>query len=305
MGTPQFAIPTLQALYDDSRIQLTGILTQPDRPAGRGKQLQPPPVKQMAVDKGIDCIQPISLKDDEVIPWLKQQQPDVITVVAYGGFVPKNIRELTKHGCVNLHPSLLPKYRGAAPMQWTLINGDTMMGITTIILSKGWDDGDIIFQETEAVREDDTYDTLSERLSTLGAQLIVKSLLALADGTVPRIPQPDAGVCYAPVLQNEDAQLDWNAPAHAIHNKVRGLCSIPGAFTFYGDHRWKVFRTEIIDAAPNAAPGTILTTEFNTIRVAAEDKIIEILELQPAGKKRMIAAELLRGYPVETGTLLR
>lgn len=305
MGTPHFALPTLQALFESPEIQLTGILTQPDRPAGRGNKLQPPPVKQLAIDLGMDCFQPLSLKDENVIPWLKQQQPDVIAVVAYGGFVPKAIRDLTMYGCVNLHPSLLPKYRGAAPMQWTLINGDTLTGNTTIILSKGWDDGDIIFQEIEAVRKDDSYDTLSVRLSNLGAQLIVKTLLALADGTAPRTPQPNEGVCYAPMLQNEDAQLDWNLPANTLHNKVRGLCSIPGAYTFYGDQRWKIFRTEIIDAPSNAEPGTILSTEFNTIRVAAQDQIIEILELQPAGKKRMIAAELLRGYPVQTGTQLR
>lgn len=305
MGTPQFALPTLQALYESPEIDLCGVLTQPDRPAGRGKKLKPPPIKEYVLEKGLECFQPHSLKDEEVLPWLQSKQPEIITVVAYGGFVHKKIREFPTHGCINLHPSLLPKYRGAAPMQWTLMNGDTNTGNSIFYLAKGWDNGDIIFQETEPVRSNDTYDSLSERMSKLGGQLILKSLLAIADGTAPRSPQPEEGVTFAPLLQNEDAQIDWNEPAQAIHNKVRGLCSIPGAFTLYNDHRWKIFRTEVIDAKPNAMPGTLLTTEFNTIRVAALDKIIEILELQPAGKKRMISADLLRGYPIELGTQLR
>ncbi len=304
MGTPAFALPALHALHEDSRIELTGVLTQPDRPAGRGKKQQPPPVKEFAIEQGIDFIQPNKLKENEVVPWLQSHQPDVITVVAYGGFVPKLVRELPPWGCVNLHPSLLPKYRGAAPMQWTLINGDIETGNTIIFLSKGWDDGDMILQEPEPVHDEDTYDSLSERLSQSGAVLMVRALHLIADGTATRTPQPEKGVVFAPMLSNEDARIDWTKAAVDIHNQVRGLCSIPGAFTHYRDQRWKVYQTEVLALPPNAEPGTIVSTEFNTIRVAAQDAVIEILELQPAGKKRMIAGDFLRGYPVQTGVQL-
>jgi methionyl-tRNA formyltransferase len=302
-GTPNFALPTLRAMHECSAINVVGVLTQPDRPAGRGKKLRPSPVKELALEFGYDVLSPEKLKNPEVMPWLEERNPDVIVVVAYGGFVSKPVRELPKYGCVNLHPSLLPKYRGAAPMQWAILNGDEVTGNSTMYLSAGWDDGDVIYQEEEPIRPEDDYGTLSERLSVSGAQLIVQTLLDIEAGTAPRTPQPEEGVVMAPMISNEDAHINWDRPANEIYNHIRGLSPIPSAFTMYQGSRWKLFRSEVIPEAPNAAPGTVISTDFNTIRIAAKDAIVEVLELQPSGKRRMTAADFLRGHPLEAGGL--
>ncbi len=301
MGSPQFALPTLKALHESGDIDLRGILTQPDKPAGRGKKLRPTPVKEFALEHSIDCIHPESLKDETVFPWLTKHAPDVIVVVAYGGFVIKPVRELPKYGCVNLHPSLLPKYRGAAPIQWAIMNGEPETGNSTMYLAKGWDSGDVIYQEKEPILENDTYGSLSERLSIKGADLIIRSLIDIDRGAAPRTPQSEEGVTFAPLLKNEDAKIVWTRTAKEIHNQVRGLNPVPGAFTLYQNQRWKIFRTEIIREAPPET-GTLVSTEFNTIRVTASDAVIEILELQPSGKKPMSASQFLRGHELTPGT---
>lgn len=300
-GTPNFALPTLRAIHECASIDIVGVLTQPDRPAGRGKKLHPTPIKQLALDFGYEVLAPEKLKDPDVMPWLQERNPDVIVVVAYGGFILKPVRELPKYGCVNLHPSLLPKYRGAAPMQWAIMNGDAVTGNSTMYLSAGWDDGDVIYQEEETIRPEDDYGTLSERLSESGAQLIVKTLIDVEAGTAPRTPQPDEGVVMAPMISNEDAQVKWGRPAQGIYNHIRGLSPVPSAYTMYQGARWKLFRSEVIAEPPNAAPGTIVSTDFNTVRIAAQDAIVEVLELQPSGKRRMTAADFLRGHPLEPG----
>ncbi len=301
MGSPEFALPTLNALYKSPKIDLQGILTQPDRPSGRGKTLQPTPVKLAAIEMGINFIQPPNLKDFEVLPWLENHNPEIIVVVAYGGFVIKKVREWPEHGCVNLHPSLLPKYRGAAPIQWAIMNGETITGNSTMYLSKGWDDGDVIYQEEEPILESDTYGILAQRLAEKGAELIVKTLIDIEQGTAPRIPQNNEEATFAPLIKNEDARIDWTKKAVDIHNQVRGLNPVPGAFTLYQGNRWKIFKTEIIPTKPET-PGTLLTTKFNTIRVSASDAVIEILELQSAGKKVMTSDQFLRGHPLTPGT---
>jgi methionyl-tRNA formyltransferase len=303
-GTPLFAIPTLQRLIDAPEIELTGVVTPPDRPAGRGKKLSPPPVKELAQHHQIEVFQPETVKQPEVLSWLEGQKADVLVVVAYGGFIPKPIRECPPYGCINLHPSLLPRYRGAAPMQWAIMNGEEVTGNTTMYLSAGWDDGDIIYQEKEPIFPDDDYGTLSERLSGKGAHLVLRSLIDIANGTAPRIPQPAEGIVMAPMIQNEECRIDWRRSTHEIYNHIRGLTPIPGAFTLFEEKRWKISKTEIVpEKTSEAEPGTILSTEFNTIRVAAGDGILEILELQPAGKKRMKASEFLRGMQAISGKL--
>jgi methionyl-tRNA formyltransferase len=262
-------------------------------------------VKELAQESGIEVFQPQKLKDPEVIPWLEKHSPEVIVVVAYGGFVPKAVREFPNYGCVNLHPSLLPKYRGAAPMQWALMNGDTLTGNTTMYLSAGWDDGDMIFQEEEEIDPNDDYGSLSARLAEKGGRLIVKTLLAIQDGTAPRVPQPEEGVVMAPMISNEQCRIDWSKPCREIYNQVRGLNPVPGAYTMHHGKRWKIRKVDFFpDKDVNAEPGTILTTDFNTIRVAAGDGMIEILELQPEGKKPMSAVEFLRGNRELSGTLI-
>ena len=265
-GTPEFALPTLQALIDDNEIEVTGVVTQPDRPAGRGNRLRPSPVKELALAHQLDILQPVKLKDPEVVPWLQRQYAHVYVVVAYGGFIPRTIRELTPWGCINLHPSLLPKYRGAAPIQWAIMNGDTHTGNSTMYLSSGWDDGDVIYQEVEPVHPDDSYGTLAPRLAEKGAALVIKSLKDVAAGTAPRIPQPEEGIVMAPMIANEDAQINWNRSAPEIHNQVRGLNPVPGAFTIIEGERVKVYKTEIVPMEyKSAMPGEIISTEFNTL----------------------------------------
>lgn len=303
MGTPEFALPTLKALHEAPEIDLFAVVTRPDKPAGRGKTLQAPPAKIAAEAMGLEIYQPSSLKKDEPLEWMRQRKPDVIVVVAYGGFVPTPIREVPRMGCVNLHPSLLPKYRGAAPMQWAIMNGDAVTGNSTMYLSDGWDDGEVIYQEQEPIQPNDTYGTLSERLSIKGGALIVRTLIDIAAGAAPHVPQNHAEAVMAPMIENEDAQIKWQRSAREIHNLVRGLNPIPGAFTMFEGKRWKVLRTEILDEKPGD-PGTVVSTEFNTIRVSAADRVVEILELQPEGKKPMTAASFLRGCAIAAGAAL-
>ncbi|MBI1388954.1 MAG: methionyl-tRNA formyltransferase [bacterium] len=300
-GTPDFALPTLDALHKASEIDVTGVLTQPDRPAGRGKKLKPSPVKAWALEHDLPVLAPEKPKNPEVIPWLHEQAPEAIVVVAYGGFVPRTVRELPPYGCVNLHPSLLPRYRGAAPIQWALLNGDGQTGNSTMYLSAGWDDGDLIYQEPESIDDADDYGSLSRRLAEKGAVLMVRTLIDIEAGTAPRTPQPEQGVVMAPMIQNEDARVNWNRPAREVFNLIRGLSPIPGAFTEVGGERLKLFRCEMMPFAADAQPGEVISTEFNTIRVAAADGQIEILELQPPGKRRMRAADYLRGHPIPNG----
>ncbi|MBN2327762.1 MAG: methionyl-tRNA formyltransferase [Candidatus Omnitrophica bacterium] len=299
-GTPDFAVPTLKALTAAPEIELISVVTRPDKPAGRGKKMQAQPIKLLAGEMGLEVYQPASLKSEQALAWLQEKKPDVLVVVAYGGFVPTPIRETPPLGCINLHPSLLPKYRGAAPMQWAVINGETITGNTTMHLSDGWDDGDIIYQENEPIHPEDSFGILSERLSQKGGHLIVRSLLDIAAGTAPRRPQNDAEATMAPLIKNEDAQIDWNRSAVEIHNLVRGLNPIPGAFTFFEGKRWKILRTAVLAESPGS-PGTIVGTEFNTIRISAADQVLEILELQPEGKKPMAASSFLRGFAIHPG----
>ncbi|MEW6236786.1 MAG: methionyl-tRNA formyltransferase [Candidatus Omnitrophota bacterium] len=300
-GTPEFAAPTLKVLLETPEIDIVGVLSQPDRPSGRGKRLQAPPVKLLALERGLEILQPEKLRHPGVFEWLASCAPDAIVVVAYGGFVPQNIRELPKYGCVNLHPSLLPKYRGAAPIHWPILNGDEETGNTTIYLAGGWDNGDIIYQEREPILQTDTYGTLAARLAEKGARLMAKTLLDMEKGIAPRIPQVEGDAVFAPMIANEDARIDWNRSACDIHNQVRGMNPVPGAYTAHSGKRWKILRTEIITKKPGE-PGTILSTEFNTIRVSAADAIVEILELQPEGKKAMTAGDFLRGHPALAGS---
>jgi len=300
-GTPAFALPTLRILQEHPAIDLRGVVTRPDRPAGRGKALQPPPVKLLAHDLGLDLIQPETLKDPAIVEWLRQRSPDVVVVVAYGAFIPKAVRAVPPFGCVNLHPSRLPRYRGAAPIQWTLINGETSTANTTMYLSDGWDDGDIIYQEEEPVRPEDTAGSLAERLAEKGAHLVLRSLTDIAAGTAPRIPQNEAEATFAPQIKNEDARIDWSSSAEKIRNQVRAFSPKPGAWAEFRGKEVKIWRARVDSDATDASPGQIVAIGPESIRVATGEGTLWLEEVQEAGKSRMGAGAFARGARLAPG----
>ena len=303
-GTPEFACPTLRRLIEYSAVEVRGVVTQPDRPRGRGHKVLPPLVKQLAAEHGVPILQPESLDDPAVFPWLREAAPEIIVVVAYAGKVPTNVLDLPPKGCLNLHPSFLPRYRGAAPIQWAVMNGETETGNSTMYLSEEWDAGDVIYQEPEPVLPDDNYGSLAERLARKGADLMLRSVLDVHEGTAPRIQQDESRVTWARLIRPKHEILDWSRSSLDLHNQVRALAPEPCARTSCMGTSWKILRSEVPHATAHDIPGTILDMSFNTIRVSTGDGILEILELQPAGKKIMTVDAFLRGHRVERGTRL-
>lgn len=303
-GTPEFACPTLAALIESDQVNVRGVLTQPDRPRGRGLRLSPPPVKTLAQPQDIPVLQPQDLSEPTVLPWLQGASPEAIVVVAYAAKIPPEILHLPPKGCLNLHPSLLPRYRGGAPIQWALMRRETETGNTTMFLSEEWDAGDIIYQEREPIRPEDNYGALSERLARKGALLMLRTVLDVARGVAPRSAQDESQVTWARLIKPKHKVIDWSRPAAEIHGQVRGLSPSPGARTTYRGTLWRILRTEVLSAPGQGPPGTITDTSFNTIRVSSGDGLLEILELHPAGKRPMSAAAYLRGHEVACGVQL-
>lgn len=303
MGTPEFALPTLQGLLD-AGVDLIGVYTQPDRPSGRGKQLSAPPVKQLAVARGIPVFQPLKLRLPEVVADLQALAPDLIVVVAYGQILPKSVLDIPRHGCINVHASLLPKYRGAAPINQAIIDGAHETGVTTMYMDVGLDTGDMLIKRTTAIGPDETAGELHDRLALLGREAMTETLQRLCAGTLVREQQDDALSCYAPMLKKEQGLIDWTQSAQALHNRVRGLDPWPGAYTFLGGEPLKIARTRATDEEHAASPGTILAAEAEGVRVACGTGILSIGELQLPGRKRLAAADFLRGCPLPAGTTL-
>ncbi len=301
MGTPDFACPTLQKLIERGE-NLVAVVTQPDRPKGRGQKLMPPPVKEMAATNGIPVYQPLKVRDPGFVDIIRALKPDVIVVVAFGQILPKALLEVPTHGCINVHASLLPRYRGAAPLNWCLINGETETGVTTMLMDVGLDTGDMLLTRTTPLDENEDILSLHDRMAAMGADLLAETLDRLkAGGLVPQ-PQNDADSCYAPMLKKEDGIIDWHSDARTIHNRVRGLAVWPGACTVVGDQTLKIFRTRVGDGS--GEPGTVLQAEKDTFEVACQSGSLFLQELQLAGKKRLDSASFLAGFPVLKGTLL-
>jgi len=304
-GTPQFAVPTLEKLIGAGfSIQL--VVTNPDEPAGRGHQTKAPPVKQAAERAGLAVFQPHKLKDPETLAYLSSFRPEAIVVVAYGHLIPPWMIELPRFGCVNLHPSLLPKYRGAAPIPCAIIRGERITGITTMQIDEGLDSGPILLQRETEIRPDDTTETLSERLSVMGAELMVETLRGLENETVEARPQDAKAATPAPMLSKEDGRIDWSKKADEVSRRVRGLRPWPGAFTaFRGNHLhvWMAIATH--DPAPAVpSPGTLLVDNGRLKVVCAERTTLEIKELQLAGRKRISARDFLNGFRLRPGEKL-
>ena len=303
MGTPDFAVPSLKALHR-SRHNVIHVVTQPDRPKGRGRKIVPPPVKAAAKGFGYPVVQPSKVKTDSFIEAFSQWQPDVLAVAAYGHILPKTILEIPAIGCINVHASVLPKYRGAAPIQWAIINGETETGVTTMLMDVGMDTGDILLTATEAILPDDTAATLQDRLANLGADLLIDTLDRLADGRLTPTPQDHSQATVAPMLKKTDGRIDWTQSAAAIANRIRGMTPWPGAFTYLDGKLLKIYRAApaLSDAA--AAPGTVVAGFEDELRVTTGDGALAVLELQGESGKRLTAKEFLRGHPIAPGTVL-
>ena len=299
MGTPDFAVPCLQRLLEDGQ-EVPAVFTQPDKPVGRHAVLTPPPVKQLALSHGIPVYQPTKMRDGTVAALLRELAPDCLVVVAYGRILPQEILDVPPRGCVNIHGSLLPLYRGAAPIQWSVIRGETVTGVTSMFMDAGMDTGDIIDTLTTPIGENETAGELFERLAPLGARLLSTTLAAIADGTVTRRPQNDAEATMAPMLEKAMGRLDLTRPARELHNQVRGMNPWPGAFCTAGGKTLKIHETRV--AAGSGAPGTLLCAD--PVTVACGEGALQLVTVQPEGKPRMAAEAWLRGARLPQGARL-
>lgn len=300
MGTPDFAVPSLRTLVEAGH-EVAAVFTQPDKPKNRGMKLQPTPVKEYAMTQNIPVYQPEKLRDGTALDLLKKIMPELIVVAAYGRILPKEILELPRLGCVNVHSSLLPKYRGAAPINWAILNGEAESGVTIMHMAEGLDTGDIIAQRSTAITLDDTAATLHDRLAQMGAELLTETVAALADGSASRTAQDDALSCYAPMLSRELSPMDWSRTARQLHDQVRGLIPWPSATAEIDGVRCKVWSTTILEERSEKAPGTIVQADKKALKVVCGDgRLLRIDELQPDGKKRMAATAFLLGHPIQT-----
>lgn len=304
MGTPDFAVPSLEALLKSGET-VVGVVTQPDRPKGRGRALTPSPVKLVCQREGLPVLQPVKMKDPAFLDALKNWQPDLIAVAAFGRILPPAILNLPSKGCVNVHASLLPKYRGAGPIQWAIINGERETGITTMLMDEGMDTGAILLQEAVPIEPDDTAGTLSAKLAQVGGRLLLETVRRLKAGTLAPRPQDHTQATLAPLLKKEDGLIDWTRPAVEIANRIRGLAPWPGAYTFAGEDRWKIWKATAKDGQTDKAfPGTIIGLAKEAILVSTGDGLLSITEIQPANSRRMTAAQFLAGHQLFPGQVL-
>ncbi len=303
MGTPDFAVPSLEALIAAGHT-VVAALTQPDRPAGRGMKLYPPAVKVAASAHGIPVHQPTKLKNDALLPLLQEYRPDVIAVVAYGRILPKYILDFPKYGCINVHGSLLPRWRGAAPIQRAVLEGDAVSGVCTMFMDEGLDTGDVIERVETPIGEDETAEALFDRLSKIGADTLISTLSLIESGRAQRTRQDEKYATYAHILSREDGAINWNVPARAVRNRIRGCYSWPIATTMSGETRIKVY-TAAVGEKTDAVPGTVISIDARGMQVACGDgESVFITVLQFPNAKRMTPAEYFRGHPSILGTVL-
>lgn len=302
MGTPDFAVPTLEALIDEEGIEVVAVVTQPDRKVGRKQKLTPPPVKQLAQKEGLLVLQAERLRGSEAEQKIVDLAPDLIITAAYGQIVSRKVLQAARLGAVNLHGSLLPKYRGAAPIQYALRNGEEVTGITLMYMSEQMDAGDIIAQATIAIEEDDDAGSLFDKLSLLARDLLLSQLGDLFNQTNQRIAQDETQVSYAPMIKKEQEQIDWTENARLIHGKVRALSPSPGAYTYLDNERFKIWRTSLSPVITKGTPGEIIKVTDDELIVACGDQTsLALEEVQPAGKRRMPVNQYLNGQRVEEG----
>lgn len=298
MGTPDFAVKSLEKVIADGH-NVQAVYTKADAPKGRKMVLTPSDVKVCALEHNLLVYTPATFKDETEVERLKALNPDLIVVVAYGKLLPKSVLDIPKYGCVNVHGSILPKWRGAAPIQWTVLSGDEYGGVTTMYMNEGLDTGDIIFKKEVKVGENETSGELFDRLCVDGAELLSETIKAIEAGTAPRIPQDDNDATYASMLSKEISEIDWNKTANDVHNKVRGLSPWPSAQSKLFGKRIKILETRVSDKFGEA--GRVVSV--NPITIACGEGSVEILRLQPEGKRAMSSADYLMGHPLEIGTV--
>lgn len=303
MGTPDFAVKSLDAVLKAGH-EVKGVITQPDRPKGRGKKMLPPPVKERALQLGLPFYQPQSVKDEAFLALLKRLEAEVIVVAAYGRILPQSVLELPLFGCINVHGSLLPQYRGAAPIQRAILNGDKETGVTIMQMAAGMDTGDILLKKAVPIGENDTTGQLFERLAYLGGELLVDALEALAAGRLQREKQNEAEATYAPMLSKTDEIIDWQKPAYILHNQVRGLNPTPGAYTFFNGERLKIWETQVLDDNQNRPAGNVLKVDGEGLVISCQEGALKLLTVQPAGKKIMSFKDFVNGVTFDMSSRL-
>lgn len=310
MGTADFGAPCLEALVVSREHQVVGVVTQPDRPAGRRQELTPPPIKTLALKHGLPVFQPEKMRRPEAVTQLRELAPELIVVVAYGQILPKDVLGLPRLGCVNVHGSLLPRWRGASPIQAALLAGDEVTGVTTMLLDEGMDTGPMLLRERVQIGPDDNAATLHDKLSALGGELLLKTVAALAAGALQPTPQPGEGATYAPKIKKEDGLVNWAQPARQIRNRLRAFTPWPGLFTFLpteaGPRTLKIWSAEAAadPTASGAAGGTVTAADKHGIVVATGEGTLVVRELQIEGGRRMSADEFLRGHRLAAGVRL-
>lgn len=307
MGTPDFAVPCLKALINSGE-NVMAVFTQPDKPKGRGYKLTPPPVKEIALTHNIPVYQPISLKKGEdaekSLKVINEFAPDLIIVVAYGKILPKTILDTPKYHCINVHASLLPKYRGAGPIQWSVLNGEKVTGVTTMLMADGIDTGDMLLSKSLEIGENETASELHDRLSDLGAELLLETVSCVKSGNITPVPQDASMSTYAPMLTKDMCPIDFSKSAQEVHNHIRGLSAFPCATAVLDGKRLKVYKSEIVNGlTSNRAPGTVVQSKDFTV-VCGDGRCVRFTEIQAEGGKRMLTADYLRGKPINEGTVL-
>lgn len=304
MGTPDIASGCLEKLIE-KKYDVIGVVTQPDKQVGRGKKIVFSPVKQVAIENNLPVYQPIRAKEESFVNEIKNLNPDVIVVVAYGQLLSKEFLDIPKYGCINVHVSLLPKYRGAAPINWVIINGEEKTGVSTMFMDEGLDSGDVILQSEFKLDDEITAGELHDKMTVEGSELLCETLDLIKEGKAPRTPQNHNEFTYAPIMDKNLGHVDFSKTAREIHNLVRGVNPWPSAYTTYMDKKMKVWKTKVLDEKSTKKPGTIIKVDKEGIRVSTKDKVILITEIQMPNKKRMEVKEFIKGNSLEEGTVLQ
>ncbi|WDN88535.1 methionyl-tRNA formyltransferase [Desulfosarcina sp. BuS5] len=303
MGTPDFAVPSLKALNQNG-YEVSIVVTQPDRPKGRGRKIIPPPVKSAALSLGYDIAQPASVRTDEFAEQITAINPDLFVVTAFGRILPENILAIPRIGAINVHASLLPKYRGSAPIQWAIINGEKKTGVTTMLMDNGLDTGGILLKDETLILPGDTSSILHDRLAEMGAVLLIKTLRRIESDGLKPVPQDDAIATYAPLLNKKDGCIDWKLPAESIESFIRGVTPWPGAFTFHNDRRLKIFKAIALRTDIDENPGRVIKSFPGELIVATGKGALSIFEIQSASGKRLSIRNFLQGNHIPPGTML-